>query len=341
MILLSVFVVVVVLGIIYCLLYYPWQIMAPGKLCEITTPNPEKYQNDCVHPCVRKLQDGRYVMVQSPWPAAQDGVENPILYFSNDPTVWDDGVVIKDTPATGYNSDPNVFEDDGRIYVFWREVDTPHGKEMGQRHVVVGGKLNDKGEINSIQVFFGEDGYETDKTVCPILIKRNGKYYFYTTWYRYKPLRKNIGIAIWEGTSLDIPDFHLVDTVEFKNPLVCDKYVQKKVFGHLFFVPAPKRYNMWHFDLFEYKGLLYMVSCAEMEDNIMLSVSRDWKHFKTIKCPLLNTHYSENHVGYRQFFYKPTAQIINGQMYLWYTSNHGHPYKNEMFLTIKSCKNLL
>jgi hypothetical protein len=332
-IVLSIFVVLAVLGVMLCLLYDPKQRLAPGRQCEVTTPDPEKYQNDCVHPCIRRLQDGRYVMVQSPWPAAQDGVENPILYFSEDPATWHDGVVLKDTPATGYNSDPNVFEENGRIYVFWREVDTPRCQKYGKSRMVMGGIVGDDGKMTEEKVYITADADSTDHTICPTLIKHNGKYYFYTLWRRRKSFLRNLGITIWEGTSLENPDFKLIDKVKVNNPLVWDRFFENKFFGRLFFIPVIKRYDLWHFDLFEHDGRLYMVSSDEMDDFVMLSESRDWRHFTTVKTPLLNNNYSDKIVGHRQRFYKPTAQVVDNQLYLWYTYTDGWPYKNKLFLS--------
>lgn len=337
MILLLVIVLFVGIGIIFCLLYYPRQIMAPGKLCELTTPNPEKYQNDCLHPCVRRLKDGTYVMIQSPWPAAQDGVENPILYFSKNPTVWKDGVIIKDTPTTGYNSDPFVFVDDDQLYVFWREVDTPLCQEVGYSRVIVGGKIGEDRKVINERIYLGAK----KGIMSPILIKRNNKYYFYTIWNQVKPYRKNLGVEIWEGTSLENPDFELIDKVRIKRVFVWDKLFERYFLGHMFIIPMIKRYDLWHFDLLEHDGILYMVSSSNMDHHIMMSVSNDWKHFTTLKYPLLNNNGFDRIVDHGCYFYKPTAQIIDNQLYLWYTSNNGWPYKNKLYMTTTNFKDLV
>ena len=108
------------------------------------------------------------------------------------------------------------------------------------------------------------------------------------------------------------------------------------------FFPIPKRYDLWHFDLFEYNGKLFIVSSAEKDDNIMLSVSTDWKHFKTCKKPLVNNHYSENYTGYRQYYYKPTAIIQDDSLFLFYTANDQEdPKKNQLFLSVKVMKDLM
>lgn len=67
-----------------------------------------------------------------------------------------------------------------------------------------------------------------------------------------------------------------------------------------------------------------------------VSVSKDWKHFKTIKKPLVNNHCSENYTGYRQYYYKPTAVVKDDSLYLYYTANaKDDPSRNQLFLTVK------
>ena len=173
-----------------------------------------------------------------------------------------------------------------------------------------------------------------DLVQCPIMIKHQDKYLFYAAWYQYGPEREGKGIAIWEGTSLSDPDFRLIDTVAFDEPYVCDKLYQLRIGKKLLFFPKPKKYDLWHFDLFEYNGTLYMVSVAEKDDNVMLSVSEDWIHFKTFRKPLINNHFSENYVGYRQYYYKPTAVVENDTLCLFYTANaKDDPNRNQLFLS--------
>lgn len=325
----------------YLYRFYPRQQMPIGKPLLITTPQPEKYHNDCLHPCIREMMMDSFVMVQSPYYGWNNKIENPIIYMSSSLENFGAGRLLADTPNNGgYNSDPNVFVDDSLVYVFWRECETKRCKEKGVQEMVIGGLLR-KVDSQCINTYLADSWSGGDMTQCPILLKHDGKYMFFAVWYQYGPIRKNKGIAIWEGNSLERPDFRLMDTIPFDNPLVCDKLFQKKIGGSFYFVPFPKRYDLWHFDLFEYNGLLFMVSCAEKDDNIMLSVSKDWRHFKTNWEPLINNHYSENHTGYRQYYYKPTAIVKDDSLYLYYTArSEEDPNKNQLFLSIKAMKDI-
>jgi len=329
------------LGVWYCVRFYPQQQMPIGREVCVLTPEPEYYQNDCLHPCIRSLDEemGRYVMTYSPYYQWNNKVENPIISFSSSWLDWNNGRVLTDTPQSGYNSDPNVFVSDTTVYAFWRACGTPLCTELGKEEVVLGSRIveNETGTLADYQVFISNDWQYGDVTQSPVLVKKGDKYRFYAVWYEYEPMRKNRGIAIWEGTSLSQPDFYLSDTVAFDNPLVCDKLFQRRLGGgRILFFPIPKRYDLWHFDLFEYRGRLYMVSCAEKDDNIMLSVSEDWYHFKTLKKPLVNNHFSENFVGYRQYYYKPTALVQNDTLFLFYTANSREDSnRNQLFVTKK------
>lgn len=334
---------VLLLVCVYFCMFYPQQQMPAGKPIFIETPEPGKYHDDCLHPCVRRLSDSSFVMVQSPYYAWDNKIENPMIYYASSLTDFGMGTLLDDTPESGFNSDPNVFVDDTLTYVFWRACGTPLCQELGMDEIVLGGRVDQTGtyRVFKNQVYLSDNWHQGDCTQCPILIQHDGKYLFYSVWYQYEPERKNRGVAIWEGLSLDKPDFQLIDTIAFDNPWVCDKWLQQAIGNHIVFLPVPKRYDLWHFDLFEYDGKLFMVSCAEKDDNIMLSVSTDWKHFKTSRKPLLNSHWSENYTGYRQYYYKPTAIVQNDSLYLYYTANAKDDFnRNQLFLSIKAMKDL-
>lgn len=312
--------------VLWICLFYPKQQANPDAIQPIvvTTPEKEKYHNDVLHPCIRCMQDGRYVMVQSPWYNSQDGIENPILYISDNPMRWENGIIVVDTPETGYNSDPNVYVEGDRIYVFWREFDTPLCKQLQVICAVVGVWTDDEGEsFSQKQVYMTRNCKGLSIEICPILMKKGDTYRFYATWYQTKEEdRRNLGIAIWEGTSLENPDFQLTKKVSFKTKYICDKYKKLKLFGHIFFIPVPHKFDLWHFDLMEHNNKLYMIMSEEMGDVIMMAKSDDWEHFSLIRKPLINAHYMENHVGYLQRYYKPTAYVQDsGELHIFYTTN--------------------
>jgi hypothetical protein len=320
----------------YVILFYPRQSMAIGTRINIETPNPEKYKNDCLHPCIRFIPAGflghHWWMVQSPYYGRNSALENPILYYSEDmeaPTNWKPLAIVSDTPSKGYNSDPNLYFEDGKLWIFWRECYTPLCDSIGALMATVGVWTVDGINFSKPQVFLTHKVALQDTEQSPILIKRDNVYLFYAVHYQYKPERKSLGIAIWQSTSIDSPDFHLRETVKVPVTFTVDKYKQKKLWGKLFFIPKPLKHDIWHFDLFEHNKKLYMLSVAEWGDNVMLSVSDDYKNFITQRLPLLNTHVSQ------QFsFYKPTGFIKNNILYLYYTAMGKIDKKqNELYFT--------
>lgn len=333
--------------VIYSIHFYPNQIMDKNIVyLDVETPNTKEtdYHNDCLHPCIRQFDDDIFVMVQSPWYNFNDSIENPIFYNSKNPLKWINGIVIEKTHPYGYNSDPNVFVEDGKIYVFWREFKTPYCNSINATTVTLGCMSMDGVNFSSPKPYLinQDNDFDIDVEMCPILMKRHNKYIFYAVWYEFKPQKHNKGIAIWEGSSLDKPDFILKKLVPIKPIYTVDKWHQYPFHNKLYFFPFPLRYDLWHFDLFEYKQILYMVSCADKWDNIMLSVSYDWIHFSTFQKPLVNAHYMENYVGYRQHYYKPTAYVKEDVLYLYFTANDKSDYrKNNLLLLRKDFREIL
>jgi len=326
---------------VYFYLFYPKQTMPVGIPVVIITPDYEKYRNDCLHPCVRFIPSGfagyNWWMVQSPYYARNSKLENPILYYSKDktfPLKWECLGVIRDTPLTGFNSDPTLFYENNKLWIFWREYLTPLCTDLQVSKATVGFSTLDGINFSTLQVYLTEKETNIDREQCPILIKHDDKYLFYAVHYQHKPIRKNIGLAIWEGTSLEKPDFILKDPVKIDAVYTVDKFKQLKIGKQLIFIPKPLKHDVWHFDLFEYKNRLYMFSVAEWGDNIMMSVSEDFRNFKTVRKPLINTHSSEKFFGRRQGFYKPTGYIANDTLYLYYTTMAKDDEKrNELYLT--------
>lgn len=326
---------------IYFYLFYPQQQMPTGEPVDVRTIEPEKYHHDCLHPCIRyDAKTGKYYMSQSPDYGWNNKVENPMFYENDDYMHWSNGQLLADTPEKGYNSDPNIcLCENGEIIYIWRECRTPLCDSLSCTRATVGGKMKSDGTLDEKRVYCINDSNTEDVEQCPIMIEHDGKCYIYAAWYEWEPERKNKGIAIWEQ---DGERFKLAEKIPFKSVYTAGKLAQKKIFGHLYFIPKPLYHDMWHFDLFEYNDKLYMVSVAEKGDNVMLSVSEDWKHFKTYRKPLVNNHYTENYCGYRQYYYKPTAFIKDDTLHLFYTANaKDDPNRNQLYHTSLLAKNIL
>lgn len=328
---------------IYTYLYYPQQSMPVGDPVCVTTIDTAKYHNDCLHPCIRyDAKTGKYYMAQSPYYAWNNQVENPMFYVSDSYMEWHNGSLIADTPEKGFNSDPNIcLLSNGDIYYLWREFGTPLCDSVGVSAVTVGGILNEDGRLSGKQVLCVNTSTHGDVEQAPVMIERNGQRYIYAAWYQYEPKRKNNGIAIWEEDP-DGDSFRLKDTIPFTSCYTVDKCAQVRLFGYILYIPKPQYHDLWHFDLFEYGDKLYMVSVAEKGDNIMLSMSEDWKHFKTFRKPLVNNHYTENYCGYRQYYYKPMAFVKDDTLHVFYTANAKDDiHRNQLYHTSAPIKQII
>lgn len=337
---------IVLLGAFFCM-YYPCQSMAEGEQVYLITPDSSKYHNDCLHPCIRyDSTSGLYFMAQSPYYGWNNKLENPMFYSSTDYKKWDNGHLISDTPERGYNSDPNIcLCGNGDIQYIWRECGTPLCDSLGCTYVIVGGRVRLDGELVEKQIYCCNYSQEEDLVQAPVMVEYEGERYIYATWYQYVPERKNRGIAIWKEDTLLMKEsgcrsrYQLVDTIPFASCYTVDKCAQIRLSNHIFYFPKPLYHDLWHFDLFEYADKLYMVSVAEKGDNIMLSVSKDWKKFKTFRKPLVNNHYTENYCHYRQYYYKPTAFVKDDTLHVFYTANSMHNInQNILFHVQKAIK---
>ena len=117
------------------------------------------------------------------------------------------------------------------------------------------------------------------------------------------------------------PDFILLDTITISPTFTVDKCAQFQAFNHIWYIPCPHRFDLWHFDLVKHTDKLIMVASEEKNDVIMLAESSDGNTFHTHHYPLINNHFMENYVGYRQYYYKPTAVLTTDTLHVLFTAN--------------------
>lgn len=276
---------------------------------ELKAPTPEKYKNDLIHPSVIKLpvNIGVYdwAMGASPYPLMENGkpnssLENPILYLGKSragglpPLEWDFIRVVEETPSVGYNSDPCVFHDGTKLWVFWRENDTQACRDNGMSRATFGVSTTDGVNFTEKKFFAGALTGTTDAEMCPVVTDINGKIQMYGCHYEFQPIRQPRGLAVWdiEGNDLDNKQFNLTKTV-----------------GQLYY----RGFNFWHFDVFKHNEKFYCVVTPESGNEILLGVSNDGESFQFWSTPLLSTA-----VSGAVYMYKPCARVIDGIFYLWH-----------------------
>lgn len=311
-------------------------VLQSGALCRVDDPTSDITHGDVIHPCVRYIAEGfeghHWWMVYTPLYGWNDKLENPRLCYADaekgkTPTDWKFYCFIKDCPVTGYNSDPTMLFKDGKLYVFWRECHTPRAKENGCYYVVVGCYVVGKTitYLNNIQI--KEQNLYFDRDVCPTMIDSNGVIVAYSLYQRYEPsfihvfpmpilkkvLRffdllnvfrlysriKCLGIVIWTGEIEG--SYKYVKTVKIKG--------------------VSRLYQPWHMDFFKTTSmddghlLFAVVQSNEKFADICLAWSEDSEQFYLCNSPLFSSH-AKSMNG----LYKPTAQVVDGVFYLYYTA---------------------
>ncbi len=277
--------------------------MKLGIKLSAPTPQPEKYFDDLIHPCVRFIPEGfaghQWWMIGTPYRGGNALIENPILYFGDSevdslpPIKWSAVGIIEETPSQGYNSDPNLYSDGEKLWVFWRENGTLDCISRGFARATFGKYTTDGTNFSEKKFFAGEKSWTEDHQVSPTVIDFNGDIKFYGVKHQFTPFRIPLGLTIWEIADNDLVNNHFIKTKEV--------------------IPSYRSgFDLWHTDFFIYNSLIYCVATPEGANEVLLGVSSDGENFKFWDRPLLSTYGTG-----KNYFYKASAMVLNGIFYLW------------------------
>lgn len=321
-------------------------VMSPGEMCSVEDRTPALTHGDVVHPCVRYIENGfeghKWWMAYTPYYAANASLENPILCYGNSdtkeaPTEWSFYCVIQPQQFRGYNSDPTMFFRDGRLFVFWRENETPRTDVYYCCRATFGGEVKAKKLIPFENPLLVEPLENEDRETCPTIIPAADGYMAYAMHLRFFSTRlrsmkgvsgklvsrfavvldllglysqqKSYGIAVWSGDSLQ-KSLIYKKTVRFKN--------------------VNKLYRPWHMDFFDYDGVRYaIVQTNQSNADLCLARSVDGETFTFFKKPLI-TNRTIDMVG----IYKPSALVVDDILYLYYTAQGKYNrVLNQLYIT--------
>lgn len=293
-----------------------------------THPTPEtKYKNDLIHPSIVYIPNGlgstgsKWWMIATPYPSGDNQLENPILYKGNSnenipPTTWIATKVIADTPPNNaYNSDPCLFFDGNRLWIFWRENGTDELKEMGNARGVFCTSTIDGVNCSSKRLISIDNNSDIDFNMSPcVFTNKNNKIVLYATHYELRPRRINRGLGIWD----------------LNGDLSTGNFKLKTVSG----IIGQESFDYWHGDYFVYNNTTYLVASNELGNIIRIARSIDGENFQFYGRPLISTSGS----GY-SYMYKPCARVIDGVFYLWHPARlneintiHTHSKKWDEFI---------
>lgn len=279
-------------------------VLTIGVKLSAPTPQPEKYFNDLIHPCIRFIPEGfaghKWWMVASPYRGGDNQIENPILFYGDSrgadlpPIEWKPWGIIVETPiGGGYNSDPSLFFDGTSLWIFWRENGTVSCAKKNMKRATFGIYSNNGITFSNKKFFAGEPSDKEDNEMCPIIIEIDGNIKMYGVKHQFEAPRLPLGLTIW-----NIEDCDFQNNIFVKEKEIKPKYKQG--------------FDLWHTDFFEYNNLIYCVATPEAANEILLGVSNDGENFTFWDRPLISTKNSGC-----TYLYKASAMVHNGVFYLW------------------------
>ncbi len=287
----------------------------PYQWCNIPVPSGYPRQSQ-THPAIQYIQNSwngyTHWLATTPYPNADVRFENPCIYKANEqsgsiPVIYSP---IKQNPiltfpgGKTFNSDPELFFADNELFCIVRENKNKHYLHEIKLLSSSNGEDWDKSQT------IITNNYEDKQLLSPSYIKTGNKHQIYFL-HGDAGIGKQghcTGIEIFESESLNPPGFQSVNKGQFLN---------SKETG----------IEPWHFDLFRYKGLLYMILCARVKNKktlrspmeTFLAVSENGVNFKIYKKPIIRHLKS----------YRPSAYINEQNCLQIYFSVVGMFFKDD------------
>lgn len=266
---------------------------------------PEVYGDYAVHPCVRYIKEGiggyKWWMVLSPYPGYDIKKENILLFHGKDekndepPTEWEYVTEVCGRHDEGFNSDPNLYYDGESLWIVWREWETENLPAGVPIVCTMYSKTKDGVNFTPHEVIahneFKEYSMQGDTSMCQIVFKFRNELCMYASCYAYEPHLQPIGTSRYLYSASE-KRFVLDGLHHYEN--------------------TP--FDLWHFDLFEYGGFLYQIVTGQFGNAIYIGRSEDGKVYKYSQRPL----YAYPWFLKKNFFYKPSAQIIGNKLYVFF-----------------------
>ena len=265
-------------------------------------PVPASYPKQSqTHPSIcffpEKWHGYFYWLATTPYPDERVEYENPCIYRSNDPTVFspiNQNPILKHPGGGAYNSDPELFLFEDRLYCIVRENENSHYL----REIKLLNSIDGQDWSKPVTIYSSNE--EDRQLLSPSYVRRRDKHliYFLNGDAGIGRNGKCTGIEIAEADDLDT-SFRFFSKGHFLN--------QEDV-----------KIEPWHFDLFEYNNRLYMVLCARDRNRrtfrnpmyTYLAISEDYINFYIYKKPIVRYLKS----------YRPSAYVDDSGVFHLYFS---------------------
>jgi hypothetical protein len=294
--------------------------------------NPE-YGDWFVHPCVRFIPEGfaghKWWMVVTPYPNSSSIYENPILYCGDGeteipPTDWKMVAVVQDThPEGGYNADGNIYFDDQKLWIIWKENDTNNTQKESGYRVIMGCSYDGK-SFSKPQVFAHNPDNKSMYLAAPVLYKVGNDIKMLGVYSPVmgdnEPGKQKIprSIAVF---GLNGNDFTNV-------PFLLESIAKQNYYNG---------FDFWHIDCFKGNKKHYCLVTPESGKEILLGESEDGLSYHFFKTPLLH----ENGRQRVPYMYKPSGVLIGDKFHLFYPSKLKDQKRVHIFCTTVSFSSLL
>lgn len=268
--------------------------------CDIPVPIDYPKQSQ-THPSIcffsEKWQGYSYWLATTPYPEERIEYENPCIYHSNDPAVFypiNQNPILKHPGGTAYNSDPELFLFEDRLYCIVRENENSHYL----REIKLLNSIDGQAWSKPVTIYSSNE--ENRQLLSPSYVRRREKHlvYFLNGDAGIGRNGKCTGIEIAEADDLDM-SFRFFSKGHFLNQ-------------------EDAKIEPWHFDLFEYNNRLYMVLCARDRKRktfrnpmyTYLAVSEDYINFHIYEKPIVRYLKS----------YRPSAYVDDSGIFHLYFS---------------------
>lgn len=267
------------------------------------------YGDWLIHPCVRYISEGfaghKWWMVCTPYPNYNSHYENPVLYHGvgngpKPPMKWQFVAVVQNSHERGYNADSNLYFDGRKLWITWKEAETPNTETKHGRKAIMGCCYD--GICFTRPKILCKNPDDTNMYLASqvlLRVKNELKLMAVFTANSYRPIPNRA-----KGPR----HMAVFATKEGKNG---DFMFQ---FEGVFHQTYPDGFDFWHIDVFEYKGKYYCLATPEDAESVLLGESQDGMHYTFYDKPLLHAEGKER----TPYMYKVSGFVVDGVFYLFY-----------------------
>lgn len=272
------------------------------------------YGHWLVHPCVRYIPDGfaghKWWLVVSPYPKSNSYFEQPVLYYGDSnhsipPQKWIFVGIVQEPHNKGFNSDPNLYYDGQKLWVFWKETKTENTLEECNWHSIMARSF-DGISFGPIQKMADNNNDSIANVFSPTIMKVDGEIVMLATAFEHPRLF---------GNPLPFGHNHLALWKLNQRKIESGQFVFQKVIKQSY----PQNFNFWHADMCQDgSGAYYSVVTDEQARRLLIGISKNGQEYMFNKNELLSSF--GNNLGK---LYKASMVIIEDDVFVFYPVRTG------------------